>query len=120
MLAKLSNSLHEACNRSRTRREPNPLIGWGWRDFRVESEGRGRGEDAVHLAADAFVVLSFETGGAWRKATCVLQGVLAYLREEGFGTPSPEALRSLLALLQANPVDVEAVKAWFAGQFLPR
>ena len=90
----------------------------GWFQFR-RSDHPGT-LVTTELAAAAFIYLSFEADGAWRRNVKVVVAVLAFLGRYYGQAPRPNELEWLKTILEAGPLDRAAVLDWFSGVYPPR
>ena len=94
------------------------LIEWGWREFRIEARERGRGDDAVPLAAEAFCHLSIGPDQTWRKNLNVLAACIAYLDQQNVRRPTDADLRRFgEQVLMRPPLDHDVVRDAFIALF---
>ncbi len=107
----LVKSLHYHLSHKLSIRE---LRACGWFDYvNLDSQPT---TSSVSLAADAFLYLSVSKG-CWSGHVGVLVAVLAFLEEQTERQGSSADIQALKSLLEANPCDEAAVRAWFARTY---
>ncbi len=84
----------------------------GWNDFRDTK--RPETTDPVVMATEALIYTSIDDSGAWQHYVDLIKATNAYLKESTGIHPSETDLRALRGLLTTLPVDVDAVRNWFA------
>jgi hypothetical protein len=83
----------------------------GWFDF--QSLDRPEVEDVIAVACEAFLYLSLTSEETWNGVTGVLTAVVAFLKEETNQLPLASQAQELKSLLEATPVDSDAIREWF-------
>ena len=71
------------------------------------------------LAADAFLYLSSDADGSWRRNPKVVTAVVAFMGRYYDRTVKQQDLMSLKKLIDARPLDRNAIKGWFYRIYPP-
>lgn len=93
------------------------LRSFGW--FQYRDHDHLKTLTSTELAAHAFLYLSFDGNGSWRRNPKVVTATIAFLGRYYQAKPRTEDLVRLKQLIDKTPLDPNAITSWFHAIYPP-
>lgn len=93
------------------------LKSFGW--FQYRDYDHPKTAVSTEFAASAFLYLSFDEQGSWRRNPGVIAAIIAFMGRYHAQTPQVQDLGRLKQLIDAKPPDARAISEWFHAIYPP-